>query len=135
MGTATVEKTPTNNYFPTDQNYRNKLDTLKNNIQLGKIITYADINDLQTLINSWRTHYHRYNDLYQDATFGNTGTRSPLSEIKDTGGAIGQVTNLEIPLLAAPPSETITRAYQNQLASVCNLLGTHVHNINDRIKN
>lgn len=128
---ATREQLPTQNFFPTVGSYDSILTAIKNRMTPGNLIIYSDINDLKSLINGWRTHYHRYDDRYQQATFGNTGNRNTLSEIKDTGVPLQQGTDLGIPLLENPP-EIITRAYQLQLSAACNLLRSHEHNINDR---
>ena len=127
---ATRETRPIQNFdYPTETvaSYSTRLSRIKNNIVTGKIITFSDMNDLMFLLNSWRVHYHRYNDIYQQATFGNTGNRNTLSQDINTLFPV----NVDIGL--GGPSGLIESFYRNYMAGMANQLRTHVHTINDRI--
>lgn len=114
---------------------------LRARMQPGQIIVKSDILLLITLINNFGGHYHTYEDLVQEATFGNNGDRNRYAETRDTGVArydpfdpspfiqVGQST---IDVISASQSR-VTSSHTNSVATQVRNLLRHSHVIFDKI--
>ena len=105
-----------------------EIASLRTAISSGNTIFANDLNRIGTLINNLNGHYHNYDDLYQQAEYGNTGDRTRYAVSKDTGGPDATTT---APTDTAS-NTTITASRHNELKDAINQLRTHYHQINDR---
>lgn len=104
------------------------LANLRASIQAGNTVYASDINKIATLINNMNGHYHNYTDLYQTATFGNTGDRNTYTEGKNTNG----IDDIRTVGTSTATNTEITAARHNELRDAINVLRVHYHGINDR---
>ena len=104
------------------------INRVRSNIQTGSVIDAEDINDIIDLMNAWDNHTHTYTDMYQTATFGNTGDRNTYTENKTTAQHDEASSNVG----AISRGNTITASKHNEMKNVVNKLRVHFHNINDR---
>ena len=105
-----------------------EIASLRTAISSGNTIFANDLNRIGTLINNLNGHYHNYDDLYQQAEYGNTGDRTRYAELKTTGGPDA---------IATAPIDTaantaITASRHNELKDSINAVRQHYHEINDR---
>jgi hypothetical protein len=105
-----------------------EIASLRTAISSGSTIFANDLNRIGTLINNMNGHYHNYDDLYQQAEYGNTGDRTRYAELKNTAGP-DQV-------FAAPTNTaadtSITASRHNELKDSINAIRQHYHQIDDR---
>jgi hypothetical protein len=105
-----------------------EIASLRTAISSGNTIFANDLNRIGTLINNLNGHYHNYDDLYQQAEYGNTGDRTRYAVPKDTGGPDATIT---APTNTAADT-AITASRHNELKDSINQVRTHYHEINDR---
>jgi hypothetical protein len=113
------------------------ISSLRSSMAVGNIVTASNINTLIGMFNTMVGHYHTYTDRYQQATYGNNGTREVLQEAKNTGVPIdtssgSTIQSLYAPFSAIDTSTIITAAKHNQLANTSRALQNHLHQIDDR---
>lgn len=105
-----------------------EIASLRAAIASGQVIYANDLNRIGNLINYMNGHYHNYTDLYQTATYGNSGDRNTYIEGKNTN-SIDAVT--DAPTNTAS-NTTITASRHNELANATNQIRLHYHGIDDR---
>lgn len=131
---ATTERTPKYNNAYVDNG---SIAVMRENIQTGNVINYADISLLAGLIYNWLGHYHTYDDAYQLATYGNSGDRTNYYEDKASGSVNNGTSTTSWPSAQTGkyPSgigATITAEYHNAMRADIAALASHSHEINDR---
>lgn len=106
-----------------------EIASLRTTVVSGGTIRATDINRIATLINNMNGHYHITNiDIWQDATYGNTGDRTQYYQSNSTSYP-DSVNNVGTST-AADSSITATR--HNELATAINNIRSHYHTIDDR---
>jgi hypothetical protein len=117
------------------------IDSLKVNMQSGKIIYRSDMVSLVNLWNSWASHSHSITDRYGIANYGNTnppGYSSTGSNENDTsngptfttagGSTLVGVGGLTAPAVNAVISHSLINAMANSFQNGLN----HYHGWDDR---
>jgi len=128
---AQTERTPKNIYGTADIN---TINALKASITANTVVYASQINSLIGLYNTMNTHYHRYDDAYQLATYGagygqwpGAGDRTDYYVDKDTSYP---VSGASISTVAA--GSVATASKHNEIAGQSRTMKVHYHTIDDR---
>jgi hypothetical protein len=112
----------------------NTVNTLKSSMVSGNVMYASDVNTLINLYNTMNSHYHRYDDAYQLATYGagygnwpGAGDRNNYYEDKDTSYPVGATA-----IATVANTTTATASKHNEIAGQSRTMKTHYHTINDR---
>lgn len=111
------------------------INQLRANMGAGQLIRASDFDTLINAINTIAGHYHYYEDLYQNAEFGNTGDRNTYSEPnRATGYAQDWSTAVTVFGLNNDvyAGQVITASKHNTFALNTRILSQHRHPISDR---
>lgn len=109
------------------------LARLQTNIQSGKPIRYADINDLMTLFNNYSGHYHTWTDLYQSGDIDNYGGFGDSNYARPGNLTVSRNSDGYSPSTLSFYSSTQIHHYdQNNISNVSNSYINHSHTTVDR---